>query len=672
MWRIRPAGACAAEPVPSRAEGTGFFMPLRLLLLALAACCAAPLAAQSAPDSLADTLADRVLPGVTVSAARTPVPTAEAAARVSVYGRADAEAAGASSVADLLERRSPVFLKRYGPSGLASLSLRGTSASQTAVLLDGHRFADPQLGQLDVALLPSILFERVEVASGPASALYGTDAVGGVVNLRTQAGGRRFQLRTEAGAFGERSVAVLAQDEITTAAGTRVGALAAVEQAQDQGDYRYYDPTTPNFEAGTPGTWKRRIDADQERTSLLARLRAERGGASGSVGVWAGRAERGLVGLSAQPARQWDRHLRLWADASAPLGRARLTLQGFHQRGGLRYESRAVTSDGTTRTWSGEARAALPLPTAFPARGVWRLTTGAQLTHASADHAAFPDSIDARTPGAALFASADADYGRVRLFPALRLDRTSGGDALSPSLGLNVQPLAWNGFHLKARAARAFRAPTLNERFWPQGGDPELRPERGWTAEAGAALRIGPETARLDVEATVFQSALRDQIVWLQPLQAVNIGRVESMGYELSADATLGRPGRLRAELGGLVTVQRARDRSNPDASSYGQPLLYVPDLQAKAYAALGIGPLRLDAGIQHAGRRTIAADGTRSLPPYAVLGAGARLRLPLPRGAGLTLGARLENLTDRAYQVVTNYPMPPRHLRFSLTLNPF
>ena len=644
-------------------------MPLRLfLLLALAALGAAPARAQTAADSLAE----RALPGVTVTASRTPVPTAQAAARVGVYGREAAEAAGASSVADLLERRSPVFLKRYGPSGLASLSLRGTSASQTAVLLDGHRFSDPQLGQLDVALLPSILFEQVEVVSGPASALYGSDAVGGVVNLRTQAAGRRFRLRTEAGAFGERSVAVLAQDEITTAGGTRVGALAAVERAQATGDYRYYDGTRPNFEAGTPGTWTRRENADQERTSLLARLRAERGHASGSVGVWAGQAERGLVGLSAQPARQWDEHLRLWADGGARLGRARLTVQGFHQRGGLRYESRAVTSDGTTRTWSGEARAALSLPTAFPARGVWTLTGGAQLAHAAADHSSIPDTVGAATPSAALFASADADYGRVRLFPALRLDRTTGGDTVSPSLGLNVQPLAWTGLHLKARAARAFRAPTLNERFWPEGGDPDLRPERGWTAETGVALGLGSASARLDVEATAFTSALRDQIVWLQPLQAVNVGRVESTGYELSADAALGRPGRLRAELGGLVAVQRARDRSNPDASSYGQPLLYTPDLQAKAYAALGLGPLRLDAGLQHAGRRYLSADGRRSLPPYAVIGLGARLQLPLPRGAGLTLGARLENLTDRAYQVVTGYPMPPRHLRFSLTLTSF
>ena len=659
-------------------------MPPRFVLLTLAACVlatcwAAPAWAQPVPANAAapDTLAERDLPGVTVTAARTPVPIAEAAARVRVLGRAEAEATGSESVADLLERRSAVFVKRYGPSGLATLSLGGGTASQTVVLLDGQRIADPQLGQLDVGLLPAMLFERVEVVQGPASALYGTDAVGGVVHLRTATSGRSLRVRSRAGAFGERGVSLVARDEVHVGGGTRLGALVASEHARSDGDYRYFDPALFDNETLRAGKWVRREGADEDRTSLLTRIRLRRGAQSVSAGVWAARAERGLVGLSAQPARQWDDHLRAWAEATQPVGRARVAASGAFQQRGLRYESRSVQDDGTTRLWSGELRASRPFPVTLPARGVWTLTAGTAFSRADAQHPQLTDSSAALST-AALFASADADYGRVRLFPALRLDRTTFGDAVSPSLGVSVQPLPWKALRLKARAADAFRAPTINDCCWG-AGTPGIRPERGWTAEVGAALRLGSETARLDVSGTLVRSAFRDQIVWApDPDRAFawypeNVARAESAGYEVTLDAAVGRPGRLRAEAGGLVNVQRPRDRTDAESDTYGQGFLYTPELQAKAYAALGLGPLRLDAGLQHAGRRLITRGaGARSLPPYAVLGLGARLRLPLPRGASLTFGTRLENAADHDYQVITGYPMPPRHLRFSLTLTSF
>jgi iron complex outermembrane receptor protein len=649
-------------------------MPPLLLLFALIAVWAAPVGAQPVP---ADSLEERVLPDVTVTAARTPVPIAEAAARVRLLEATDADAAGATSIADLLEKRSAVFVKRYGPSGLATLALGGSEAKQAVVLLDGQRIADPQLGQLDVGLLPAILFERVEVVQGPASALYGTDAVGGVVHLRTETAGRSLRVRTEAGAFGERSVALAARDEVEIGGGRRLSALVAAQHAQADGDYRYFDPTHFDNEAGQVGVWVRREGADTGQTSLLTRVRLREGARSVSAGIWGARAERGIVSLSAQPARQWDDHLRVWSDVTARLGRVRVTALGAFQQRGLRYESRSVRDDGTTKLWTGEARASLPLPTRLPVRGVWTLTAGTALSHARADHPALVDGTGAVST-VALFASADADYGRVRLFPALRVDRTTFGGAVSPSLGVNVQPLPWKPLRLKARIADAFRAPTINDCCWGEG-TPGIRPEHGWTAEAGAALRLGSETARLDVSATVLQRALRNRIVWSpDPDRAgdwypENVGRVETVGYEVALDAAVGRRGRLRAEAGGLVSAQRARDRSDAEPDTYGQGLLYTPDLQAKAYAALEVGPLWLDAGLQHAGRRLITRGANaQSLPPYAVMGAGARLRLPMPRGARLTLGARLENVTDHAYQVITGYPMPPRHLRFSLSLTSF
>ena len=136
-------------------------------------------------SAAAQVVPDTTLGEVTVTAAREPVATLAAPVRVSVIDRRDLDATAAASLADALQARAPVHVRRYGPSGLASVTIRGGSSSQALVLLDGQRLTDPALGQVDLSLLPAALLESVEVLSGPASGLYGSDAVAGVIGLRT-------------------------------------------------------------------------------------------------------------------------------------------------------------------------------------------------------------------------------------------------------------------------------------------------------------------------------------------------------------------------------------------------------------------------------------------------------------------------------------------------------
>ncbi|MDX1439106.1 MAG: TonB-dependent receptor plug domain-containing protein, partial [Rubricoccaceae bacterium] len=124
---------------------------------------AAPVAAQPTDAPVA---ADSTLPEVTVTASRVPLLSRDVPSRVTVLDEEDVASAHAVSVADLLESRSSLFIRRYGSSGLASLTLRGSTASQTLVLLDGQRLGDPQLGQLDLSLLPTVMLESVEVLHG--------------------------------------------------------------------------------------------------------------------------------------------------------------------------------------------------------------------------------------------------------------------------------------------------------------------------------------------------------------------------------------------------------------------------------------------------------------------------------------------------------------------------
>ena len=641
-----------------------------LLLAPLAAVLTAAASAQPAdPDSVE-------LGEVTVTATRVETAPAEAPVRVQALGREAAEAAGARTVADLVEARTGAFVRRYGPGGLATASLRGASASQTLVLLDGHRIADPQLGQLDLSLLPTLLVDRAEVVYGPGAALHGTDGVGGVLNLRTDAARPGHAIEARAGAWGEAGVGVRLAAEGRPRPGLRLGATGAADLALYAGDYAFFDSTRFDNAAGRLGLWVRREDADEERATLFGRAWAETGRLQSAAGVWLSDAERGLfVPGAGAGQRQWDRSLRAWTGHTLRLGPWRVEAGGLAQRGLLAWTPRptADPDSGVTRSVSGYLR--LSRAVAFGADVGATVTAGVEGGATSAEHPSLRD--DARERQSAAFASAAVAWGRLGLYPALRLDRvrTVGDEAhalwaLSPALGLNVR--AAGPLRLKASARRAFRAPTFNDRFWGTVGDPALRPETAWTVDAGAALPLRLGRLRLDAEATAFASAVRDQIVWRPGAGGAwrpeNVGRVRARGVEGSAEVKAPLPAGATLRAAALATWTDARDRTAPGASSYDQPLLYVPNRQLKGSLSVGWRALALDLGAVHTGRRVTASDGSASLGPVTVWDAGVRVRAVRPSGEA-AVALRVENLTSLRYQIVRGYPMPPRHLSLRLTL---
>ena len=619
---------------------------LRFFLALLAASASA-----QAPDS---TLGD-----VTVTAAREAVATAEAPARVTVLDRA--ALSDALDLADALSARTPVHVRRYGPSGLASVSIRGGGASQALVLLDGQRLSDPALGQVDVGLLPTALLESVEVLSGPASGLYGSDAVGGVVHLRPATGGLRVV--TEAGPWGERAVSGLASARLGGLRGT-----VAADLGRGEGDYTVADRALPGAPRVAREGW------DSERATVWASLRTDDGptdgATTGGIGLWLADAERGLGGSADDDvtvgARQWDRRARLSADGTQQVGAVRLSASGHAQRASVRYASPfpsarpdAVDETGRTTTAGLDLRA-----DASRWGGLWSL--GLNAATGVAEHPSLAETARDRALGLAL--AATQPVGAVTLFPAIRADlyAPAGGDrrlALAPQLGLNAR--LGESVRVKASAGRAFRMPTLNDRYWAPGGDLGLRPETAWNAEGGAVwVRPG-----IQAEATAFVTTARDQIVWaptgLGYWAPENVARTRTLGVEGSLRAArmvvVGER-RLLADGGLLATLTEARDLDRDDR------LRYVPRWTAKGWGSLAVGALRLGLDARAVGARPTTAGGGQPLPAHLVVGARVGARRDLG-DARLGLDLSLDNLTDARYETVRSHVMPPRHVRLRLSL---
>ncbi len=601
---------------------------------------------------------------ITVTASRVDLQVAEAAQRITVLDSDDIEGSGARTLADLLAARSGLFIRRYG-DGLATISLRGTSPSQALLLLDGMRLVDPQLGQLDLSIFPTYLLSTVEVVHGAGSALYGSDGIGGIINLRphvaTEDG---MRLTSEIGAFGERRLGGGAAWTDGAA-----GVIAAAEYARAEGDFPYINGSL------FPARKVRRSNADRESRSVYTSGVVESGRHRLKGGILYADATRGLPGpATIDPAgeRQWDEHIRVWISDDVRMRPGRVSIRGFIHRTALRYVNPSVDVDDVGRTAMGYIEADM----AMPVSRHWIADGGLAAGFAQARHPML--STDAGEFHGSAFGELIGRIGRLSVLPAVRLDAFGGvvGGrqngrrlAVSPRLGFNIQVSDRSPIHVKAALGRAFRNPTFNERYWQPGGNPDLEPERAWSYEAGLYASRGGVT----FEATGFGARTKDQIVWT-PERRVwapeNVSNTATTGIEASASAATG-VGNSVLEGGATYVFTSSVDRSEPAAGTYGRQLRYVPRNQFKSFAGLTKGPLQLDVNARFTGRRYVTADESESLPSALAVDVQAGVRKAFG-GLRISLFLFVENVVNTDYEIIQHYPMPPRHARVRLILETF
>ena len=150
---------------------------------------------------------------------------------------------------------------------------------------------------------------------------------------------------------------------------------------------------------------------------------------------------------------------------------------------------------------------------------------------------------------------------------------------------------------LKASVARNYRYPTLNDRYYQPGGNPDLRPEHGFTYDGGISFALGGEAEgyTLRGEATLFDSHIDDWILWVQARRGYwtprNVRKVHNYGAETKVDASVRlspdwRLG-LDAHFAWTPSINYGEPVNDADAS-YGKQLVYVPEYAAAATATLG------------------------------------------------------------------------------------
>ncbi len=596
-------------------------------------------------------------PAVVVTATRIPLARADAPSRVSSLDVSDLRADGFRSVGSMLSTVGGLFVKDYGPAQLQSISLRGTSAEQTLFILDGVSLNNIQNGEVDLFLVPANDISSIEVSQGNASALYGANAVGGVVSFRTGIP-RDNLVRVDLGmgSYGSQSYG----GEISEGMGD-VRIDLNLQRRRAINNYGF------SFQDSSGNTPMQRVGADylMDNQSLKISLPSRAG--SSSLLIQNVDANRGTPGMVTDPsflgtAREIDNSTIAILKNAGTAGVFEYSASAGAIYSYLRYIEPSYGLDDYYKTLSFQPAVQLSY-SGSPVSAVAGID--GEIDRGESDQMTGVKSRN-RVGGfiSTMFHDRSGMDLETRAFVALRFDAYSEfGNSINPKIGLNVKPFSKLPLHLRASFGTAFRVPTFNDLYYAGAGNTSLKPEKSVECDFGGVFDLPtgliPTAAALDF--SYYHINIRDGIIW-RPVNTYlwlpeNYDKILSTGVEVGLRLNVNPLFSLR----GSYTFGKSLDVSDAaDPTTYNKQQIYIPEGQSSLVATVSPWILNFTAVVTYAGTRYYTTDNSLSLPPYTLASLSA--------GARVTMGSievmpvlSVNDLFNKKYEIIDQYPMPSR-----------
>jgi outer membrane cobalamin receptor len=490
------------------------YLLLRLLTLG-------PARAQQAPPQVTPA---PITQSITVTTALEPLPLAESNRSVNLISRRD-QPLVSNSVVDYLRQDSSLNLQSRAPNGVQSdLSLRGTTFEQSLILLNGLRINDPETGHLNLDIpIPLDAVTRIDILHGSGSTFYGSDAIGGAVNLLTQPPPPGLTVIGSAGGGSYNSLEQHLRASYTT--GPIAEQLTGSRDTSD-GFIPDRNYSSNALASETWLTWK--PGASNYTTDILLATSDRPYGANQFYG----------------PYPSWERTKGWFASIQQQIGQQTAASFGFRRHTDLFvlfvdqpsiYENNHITT-----SYEGALR---------------RVQTLSPNTTLSYGGEADGDTIHSnslgqhsRNQGAAYANLNLAALGRFSLSLGARDEILTGAvtgadNVFSPSIAAAYTLTRTT--RLRASAGHGFRLPTYVDLYYADPttiGNPNLKPESSWSYEAG--IEWTPTSSRLTLNAAAFRLQQKDTIdyaktilatdalTFAEPWQAINIQNLNITGAE--------------------------------------------------------------------------------------------------------------------------------------------
>ena len=577
---------------------------------------------------------------VVVTATRQAQRASEILSDVTVIAAEEIRNAGpAATINELLSRQPGIEINQKGGPGTDSnIFIRGSNSTHALVLVDGMRLGSTTTGTAAWGFIPLEQVDRIEIIRGSCSSLYGSDAIGGVVQIFTKRGDGPFQMFAEAG-FGTWNTSALSAGF----SGSNDGWRYSFQLADKRGD--------AYSAVNNPKSFYYNADKDGFQTTS----------SSGSLSYSPIKGQE--FGLSYLYSDGWNRYdssprAKDYKQYETIYGanlfsRNKLTDNwtstvkiGKSSDDGRQFADGAKTSTirSTQTQFQWQNDIALPIGTALlAAERVEQSVSG------SVDYTVTERSINS------LLAGWTGHYDGHRLQVNVRNDDNSQFGAKTTGL-LAYGYQFTDQWRANLSYGTGFKAPSFNDMYWPGAGNPDLKPETSENREAS----IHYETASQHASVTYYHNDVDNLIEWapnaLGFWMPANVAQARLRGWTLAYDSQLGD-----YKLSGSLDLQ------DPEDALTNKVLRYRARQIAKMAVSRDFGAFNIGAEVLASGQRYNDAANTQELAGYGIVNLTAAYRL----AADWSVFARANNIFDKDYTLVNDYSTPGANLFVGIRYSP-
>jgi outer membrane receptor protein involved in Fe transport len=599
-----------------------------------------------------------------------------------------------TSLSDLLAAHTSVFVKSEGRGALATVSFRGTDASHTQVYWNGMSIQSPMLGQVDFSQIPVFLMDKITLLPGASSVTDGSGGLGGSIDLVSRPDWtQRLYLSGMAG-FG--SYLTFNNYLGVKAGNSHFQSSTKLYYNRSKNDFPFYNKNVADIDPQT-GQYIYPLQRNEHADYLLDGLLQEfafrlHKNYLLQMNYWFQNSDRSLPRLNTY---EGDDHANL-SRQKQKTHRAVLHLSHFGKKGrldvnlGLQVENMtyqvqnriggrgyfdAVYSDSKTWQSSNKLQYSYQLTKKTLLKASYRF----QYDHVQTYDSVRRTGYDRYRRWHALAVSWQQYIGnRFSTMVLLRkewIDRSAL--SLIPYFGFDWDMGKQKIWVLHGNVTRNFRYPSLNDLYWQPGGNPELKPEKGWSSELGIRWQPKINNVSLKAEMNGFYNNIFHWILWTpSPFgywSPENVQRVVSRGFELHVSLNFSL-GVLRFLLRGGYAFTKSTNEGDAGKwgdAAVGKQIPYVPvhsgnftgEVQWKDFFLTWVNT-------SYSERFTTSSNDLTlrdKLYPYFMNDLYAGKDFALKKG---TLGLQLKvyNLFNEEYRSVLGRPMPGRNYLLMLT----
>ncbi|MBV6479220.1 MAG: Vitamin B12 transporter BtuB [Ignavibacteria bacterium] len=572
-----------------------------------------------------------------------------------------------NSLADILQTAGGIFIKDYGGSGsLNTISMNGLGAEHTLVLLNGMTLNSPQNALTDLSLISKDNIKSIEILNNGSSAVYGSNAIGGVVNIRTdKASGNklRVNLNGQAGSYSQKKI----NFGLSKPFG-RFYFTASVSNETSDNDFNYF------YFNGISDELKNRKNSAYNISHYNVQIEF-RGRKDAELNFYSEytNSRREIPGIetgnepsnAVQNDYNWNNIFSYSDNFSDKIKfKSQLNFRNDYQK----YYDKILTDSYYRNSYLGN------LSQVQIKAGEAELITGFEIGYSGINsNEVSPPS--GRFQGSIFLLSNLSMLNKLTFYPSVRFEHYSdiNENIITGKAGINYKPFIGTNLHFKFSAGNNFSSPTFNELYWENAGSRDLKPEKSLNADAGFIYELpGKKTGIIELTYTYIDA--KDKIVWMPNSSGLwkpeNIGKSVSNVFTADFQSKKFMLGEFnfKSDIKYSFTSSLKRSEDFPGDPSYDKMIIYIPQHLFKVSFNAEYHNSGLNLFYNYTGERYTDAENTQLMPSINIIDGNIYQSFSIYK-INVLVKFEVNNIFNLNYQVMPGYPMPLRNYKLNLNL---